>query len=471
MKKKENKHPNQQNSDYLYGQSPSLRFFATTSKGLEETLQEELSEIFDSLKIKHHIWKGSAGCYVESPWSGAVSANLASMCASRVLLVLLEKQIDTEEDLYYVCREINWSDLFDKQKTFAVNASINHTFIDNSMFLALKIKDAICDHFRDEFGSRPNVDTENPDVRIFVRLVQKKLSISIDTTGEPLSQRGYRTKTVEAPLKETLAASLLRMSGWNSLANSIWNTSSAVYFTDKEIKILKKQGLPVKEQLLSPFLLDPMCGSGTFAIEAALALLHWKPNAHRNHFAFFNLLPELERDLKALTKDIRNKILANEKSMTNLILVIRNYAIQNKIEFDANSVYSIIASDLSEENLETAKECAKNAGVSKIIGFKKLNAFVSKPHASVGLCLVNPPYGERLNENTDLEPFYKSLGDLWKQDFPNWTAWLISGNEEFAKKVGLKPTRKISVYNGSIPCKFFQYVLYPRNSKNSNPSS
>ncbi|WGL59457.1 THUMP domain-containing protein [Pigmentibacter sp. JX0631] len=471
MKKKENKHLNQQNSDYLYGQSPSLRFFVTTAKGFEDTLQEELSELYDFLKIKHHSWKGSAGCYVESPWSGAVSANLASMCASRVLLVLLERQIDSEEDIYHACREISWTDLFEKQKTFAVNASINHTFIDNSMFLALKIKDALCDNFRDDFGSRPNVDTENPDVKIFVRLVQNKLSISIDTTGEPLSQRGYRTKTVEAPLKETLAASLLRITGWNKLANSIWNSSEGVNFEDKETRILKKQGIKVKEHLLSPFLLDPMCGSGTFAIEAALALLHWKPNAHRTHFAFFNILPELERELKSLAKEIRNKILANEKSITNLILVIRNYAKENNIEFDENTVYSIIASDISENNLETAKECAKNAGVNKIITFKKQNAFMSKPHASVGLCLVNPPYGERLNENTDLEPFYKSLGDLWKQEFPNWTSWLISGNEEVAKKVGLKPTRKITVYNGSIPCKFFQYVLYPRNSKNSNPTN
>ncbi len=468
MKKKENRRLKHHSDQYLYGSSPSLRFFVTTSRGFEDILAEELEEIFLNLQIKHQIWKGSAGCYIESAWSGAIAANLASLCASRVLLVLLEREIQSESDIYECAREIDWTELFQKHQTFSVNASINHTFIENSMFVGLKIKDAICDRFRDKFGTRPNVNTENPDVKIFARLVQNKLSISVDTTGEPLSQRGYRLKTVEAPLKESLAASLLRLTGWNALASQIWENATAVYFEDKETRILKQQAIPTKNILLSPFLRDPMCGSGTFSIEAALALLHWKPNVHRPHFAFFNLLPDYEREIKAVVKDLKNKILANEKSISDLLLVIKNYANNNNISYNENSLNFITASDIAEKNLEIAKECAKNAGVAKLISFVRSDVLQTKPHASHGLCIVNPPYGERLEENTNLEPLYKSLGDLWKQEYPNWVAWLLSGNEEVAKKVGLKPTRKISVYNGNIPCKFFQFVMYPRNSKNSN---
>lgn len=464
MKKKEHRRPKEYTQDYLYGSSPSLRFFVSTSRGFEDILLEELQEIFVDLNIKHHSWKGSAGCYVESPWSGAIGANLASMCASRVLFVLLEREIQSENEIYESAQEIEWTELFQTQQTFAVSSSVNHSCVENSMYVGLKVKDAICDSFREKFGERPSVDTEHPEVKIFVRLVQNKLSISLDTTGEPLSQRGYRSQTVEAPLKESLAASLLRLTGWNALAKQIWLDSQPVYFEDKETRILKKQGISTKDILLSPYMLDPMCGSGTFAIEAALALLQWKPNVHRAHFAYSLLLPDFAREIKTVTQSLKTKILANEKSIAQLILVVRNYAQNNNIEFNENSITPIVASDLSEKNLEVAKECAKNAGVAKIISFLKKDALQSQPHASFGLCLVNPPYGERLEENTNLEPLYKSLGDLWKQKFPNWTAWLLSGNEEVAKKVGLKPTRKISVYNGNIPCKFFQYVLYPRNS-------
>ena len=468
MKKKESHHRNYANEGYFYSSSPLQRFFVSTSRGFEDILKEELEEICSFLQIKNRIWKGSAGCYLEAPWSGCIAANLSSMCASRVLLVLAEDQVRDEKELYELARSLDWPSIFNL--TFAVNASINDTFVQNSMFVGLKIKDAICDSFRDKFGERPDVNTENPEVKIFVRLFRDKLSISVDTTGDPLSQRGYRVKTVEAPIKESLAASLLRISGWNLLANHIWDYSDAVFFEDKDTRILKQQGIANKSKpiLLSPYLLDPMCGSGTFVIEAALALLHWKPNVHRNEFAFMDLCPNRANEMKTALKDLKSKIIANEKPISELPTRIKLYAEKNNIDCFQDSVTPFYGSDISQGNIEAAKECAMEAGLSKLTHFSKKDAFVCKPHASQGFLVVNPPYGERLEEEGDLGPLYQGLGDLWKQQFPNWTAWLLTGSEDGLKKVGLRPTRRVTVYNGSIPCKYLQYVMYPRTPKVSD---
>lgn len=470
MKKKENHLRNQNNERYYYSNLSIQRFFITTSRGFEDILKDEIEEICSQFQIKHRVWKGSAGCYLEAPWAGCIAVNLSSMCASRVLLVLAEDQVNDEKDLYEMSRSLDWTSIFDLNLTFSVNASINDTFVQNSMFVGLKVKDAICDSFRDKFGERPDVNTERPDVKIFVRLFRDKLSISVDTTGEPLSQRGYRVKTVEAPLKESLAASLLRISGWNLLANHIWNSSDAVYFEDKETRLLKQQGITSKAKpiLMSPYLLDPMCGSGTFVIEAALALLHWKPNVHRNEFSFMDLCPNKANEMKIALKDLKAKIIANEKPIADLPMRIKLYSEKNNITTFQDSLAPFFGSDISEKNVETAKECAMEAGLSKLIHFSKKDAFQSKPHASQGILVVNPPYGERLEEGEDLSPMYQSLGNLWKQEYPHWTAWLITGSEDGLKNVGLRPTRRVTVYNGNIPCKYLQYVMYPRTPKVSN---
>ncbi len=467
MKKKENLRRNSHHEGYLYSDYSRQRFFVSTSRGFEDILKEELEEISSDFQIKSSIWKGSAGCYLESSWSGCIAANLASMCASRVLLVLAEDEVRDERELYELARKVDWTAIFNKNLTFSVNASINDTFIQNSMFVGLKVKDAICDSFRDKFGERPDVNTANPDVKIFVRLFREKLSISVDTTGEPLSRRGYRIETVEAPLRESLAASLLRISGWNHLANSIWNSPEAVYFEDKDTRLLKDQSNSKKTSavMLSPYLLDPMCGSGTFVIEAALCLLHWKPNVHRNDFAFMALCPHKTQEMKTALRELKTKIIANEKPLADLTIRIKLYAEKNNIKPLNDLSTPFCGSDYLERNIVTARECAKEAGISKLVTFIKKDAFDCKPHASQGILVINPPYGERLEEGEDLGPLYQSLGDLWKQEFPHWTAWLLTGSEEGLKKVGLRPTRKVSVYNGSIQCKFLQYVMYPRNPK------
>lgn len=467
MKKKENLHHSSNFDRYLYLEHSFQRFFITTSRGFEDILKEEIEEITSIYQIKSKIWNGSAGCYLESSWSGGIAVNLASMCASRVLLVLLEDEVQNEEDIYNVSRKIDWSFVFNKSLTFSVNASVNDSFINNSMYVGLKVKDAICDSFYNKYKERPSVNTENPDVKIFIRLFRNKLSISVDTTGVPLSQRGYRVQTVEAPLRESLAASLLRISGWNLLANKIWHSSEAVYFEDKETRILNKNlnSKKVPTHLLSPFLLDPMCGSGTFVIEAALSLLHWKPNVHRNNFTFLNLCPNYSKEINASFRVLKTKIIANEKSISELPLRIKLYAEKNNIDCQKNHLTALCGSDYLESNIRTARECAKVAGVSNLVSFSKQDVFESAPHSSHGFLIVNPPYGERLEKEKDLTTFYRSLGDLWKQQYPNWMIWLLSGSEDGIKSVGLRATRRISVYNGNIQCKFLQYLMYPRVSK------
>lgn len=470
MKKKENLRRSSHHEGYLHSDYSCQRFFVSTSRGFEDILKEELEEINSNFQIKSNIWKGSAGCYLESSWSGCIAANLASMCASRVLLVLAEDEVRDEREIYELARKIDWISIFNKNLTFSVNASIHDTFVRNSMFVGLKVKDAICDSFRDKFGKRPDVNTESPDIKIFVRLFREKLSISVDTTGVPLSWRGYRVETVEAPLKESLAASLLRISGWNHLANHIWTSSDAVYFEDKDTRLLKEQPGVKKPSpvLVSPYLLDPMCGSGTFVVEAVLALLHWKPNVHRNEFTFMDLCPHQAQEMKTALRELKTKIIANEKPLSDLPMRIKLYAEKNNIKPLNDLLTPFCGSDYSENNIAIAKECAKKSGISKLVTFSKKDAFDCRPHASQGFLVVNPPYGERLAEGEDLGPLYQSLGDLWKQEFPHWTAWLLTGSEEGLKKVGLRPTRKVFVYNGSIQCKFLQYVMYPRNPKAPN---
>lgn len=456
-------------SNYFHTFQATNRFFVTTSRGLEDVLQEELEDISDTYNLRTKIWKGSAGCYFEAGWQGAIAANLTSMCASRVLLVLSESEVENADELYQSASQIDWTAIFAKNLSFSVSASVQDTFISNSMFVALKVKDAICDTFRKKFNDRPNVEPSHADVKIYVRLFRTQLSISVDTTGEPLSRRGYRLSTIEAPLKESVAASLLRMTGWMSLASKIWESSDPVYFEDKETRILKNQGIQGKssEILLSPFLMDPMCGSGTFLIEAALALLHWKPNVHREHFAFLNLCPHNLLDIKKSYNNLKNKVIANEKSISELPLRIKLYCEKNGIQYSSDKISLFFGSDLLAGNVATAIECAKIAGVSKIVTFEKKDVFNAMPFASRGLLIVNPPYGERLKQDEDLRPLYQSLGDLWKQKFSFWTAWLLSSNESAIKSVGLKPTRRISVYNGAIACKFLKYDLYPKNDKHS----
>lgn len=330
------------------------------------------------------------------------------------------------------------------------------------MYLSLKVKDALCDTFTKKIKQRPNVEIKNPDVKLYVRLVRNKLSVSLDTSGEPLFMRGYKKNSHEAPLKETLAASLLRLSGWNKLVNSMLKSSEPVYFERVSDESLSQRRIP-RQVMLSPFFLDQFCGSGTIVIEAALALLQYNPNCLRAHFSFMNLFPLEQESILKKYEELKNLVLERKKSISSVLERIKSYAAHNQIQYDINSqgqFFPFHASDISQAVVALAKEIAKQAGVCELIDFSCQEVAKSKPHASCGLILVNPPYGERMGAKTNLPLLYKTVGDVWKKNFSNWTAWLLSSNESLTKSIGLRSTRKVAVYNGNLECRFLQYVMY-----------
>ncbi len=450
----------------------SYVFFITCASGFENALCEELNEIYEGSSIAAEVEIGSAGCYVRSSFAAGILANLSSFCASRVLLVLLECDVFDEQNLYQSVRDLDWPHYFEVSKTFSVKANVSQSFMQNSMYLSLKVKDALCDKFTEVLTVRPDVDIKHPDVKVFVRLVRDKLSISLDTSGDPLFMRGYKQNSNEAPVKETLAASLLRISGWNKLANSILNSSEPVYFERvlDEMSAVEAQRKIPKNVLLSPFFRDQFCGSGTIVVEAALALLHFNPNCLREKFSFMNLFPTEQEEISQVFKNLKERVLQKKKNILEIKEAIKAYAQNNKIEYKGSSVegysdfFPLQGSDINKATLVLAKEVALKAGVLELIDFSCEDAIDTLPHASCGLILINPPYGERMGASTDLTLLYKKIGDSWKKNYSNWTAWILSSNEDLTKSVGLRSTRKFSVYNGNLECRFLQYVMYPIKS-------
>ncbi|MBX9703882.1 MAG: hypothetical protein K2X39_06980, partial [Silvanigrellaceae bacterium] len=365
--------------------------------------------------------------------------------------------------------------LFKSEHTFAISATVKDFISSNSMHIALKIKDGLCDYFNQKVGSRPDVNTQQPDIKIFARVVANKLSISIDTTGEPLSKRGYRSQTTQAPLSENLAHALLRFASWHRLSEGFWEIEKNNHGSESESSF-KSSGNPIYQErsglqsdsgkkiprqvLLSPFLQDPMCGSGTILIEAALSLLHWKPNARREYFSFFKLNCIEERELGFHYKSLKTQILAMEKSVADLFYCIENYKQKNNIELFDDTLSPLRGSDMSKSAIEVARDCAHQAGVSKLISFQVNDAFQVRPHASLGTLVTNAPYGDRIGIKEDLPTMYRDFSDLWKQKYKNWNIWFMSGNQEAIKEIGLRPTRKVSLFNGSIPCKLLQFIIY-----------
>ena len=444
-------------------------FFVTCASGFETALCEELQEIFEIYNVEAHVSVGSAGCMVDGPFECCLLLNLTSFCASRILYVALECEVENEEELTEKIGEINWPSLFDVNKSFCVKSNVTQAFVQNSMYLSLKVKDALCDKFVEVQQKRPNVETKNPDVTIYVRLVRNSLSVTLDTSGQPLFMRGYKQNSHEAPLKETLASSLLRLSGWNKVVHSIFNSNEPVYFerVAEEPKATEQKRRIPKQVLLSPFLQDQFCGSGTIVIEAALALLQYNPNCKREKFAFVNLFPENQTEIAEEFERLKTIVLSRVRKISDVKNKIKEYAQHNKIEFknsDGEEFFPLLGSDISENSIHSAKEFAKKAGVSELISFSCADVQTVVPHASCGIILINPPYGERIGNKINLPLLYKSIGTQWKTQFPHWSAWILSSNESLTQSVGLRATRKFSVYNGNLECRFLQYVMYPLSS-------
>jgi 23S rRNA G2445 N2-methylase RlmL len=372
------------------------KFVALTSRGLEAAVLEELTE----LGLKKPEIDGQ-GVRFESNWEGCYLANYHLRSASRVILPILDFHAYQTEDLYHNVRKHDFTKYITPDQTLAVDAKsrLSHVFRDQR-FVALKVKDAIVDQFRERFDRRPNVDTDSPDLRILVRVVKSEVSLAIDTSGESLSHRGYREKTVLAPLREHLAAGLLRLADW---------------------------------QPETP-LVDPMCGSGTFLIEAALRARGVPAGVFRKNFGFErlgNFQAESWRRVKTLGDQPAE--------------VVRP---------------TLFGFDKSPEAIRAARQNAARAGVTEFIRFKVGDFRDLKRPVDTGMMIVNPPYGERMGVKDHLGKTYEDLAHVLKNEFKGWSCWLLSGDEEATKSLHLKAARRVPVYNGQIECRFLRYDMF-----------
>ena len=373
---------------------------ATTQFGLEGILASELNELgANDIEILSRAvkFKGDLALLYK--------CNLYLRTALKILKPIATFEALNEQALYNEVKKIDWSKYLTTDQTFAIDGTTSGEVFTHSKFVALKSKDAIVDQFREIDGIRPSIDVDDPDLQINIHISEVACSVSIDSTGLPLSKRGYRLEQIFAPISEVLAAGIILLSGWDKKSNFY----------------------------------DPMCGSGTFSIEAALMACNI-PNGRLRHFAF-----EKWNDFDA-----------------SLWEMIRSEA-ETKIKpFEGK----IFASDIEKRAIEISIQNARRAGVEDYIVFKNCDFLSSTLESDPGVVVLNPPYGERL-QSDDIVEFYREIGTRLKHFYNGCDAWIISANLEALKFIGLKPSRKIKLYNGQLECRLNKYELY-RGSKKVN---
>lgn len=372
------------------------QFFASAPRGLADALSEELKSL--GLNVTD---VNQSGVTFESNWEGCYKANLHSRLASRIMKPILDFTAYQPEELYAQVRRHDFTKYITPDQTLAVDASTRDSRIHDQRFIAMKVKDAIVDQFRDKYDRRPNVDNERTDLRVMVRVVNNQFSLAIDTSGASLFQRGYRKEAVEAPLKENLAAGLLTLTQW-----------------DRQ----------------SP-LVDFMVGSGTLLIEAAMMALNIAPGVHRKQFGFMRLAN--------FDRQIWDKLVQEAMDQEKDDLEFRFYGY-----------------DIDRRAILKARENAKRAGVDHVIELKTESVATVEPPVEKGLIVVNPPYGARIGDEDNLRDVYRDMGFTLKHRFKGWDAWILSGNKELIGDLHLKSTRKHFVYNGAIECRFLKYSMH-----------
>lgn len=382
----------------------SLRkFFISTSKGLEPYLEKELAHILPS---ETRLEKAPGGFLIEGPVENGYKICLWSRFAHRVLLEIATFQASDEKQLYGGIRKIRWRDHFDLKDTFAIDFQMKDTWLRNSHFGALKTKDAIVDQFTSVLGDRPSVSVSDADIRFRVRLVGNDVTLFLDLSGESLYKRGYREEIGDAPLRETLAAAILESVGCEEIVSS----GGAV--------------------------LDPMCGSGTFVLEAALKHRKGAPQARRQKFGF----SKWKQYEPAYFEKIREEAFKEER--------------------DPPAAIQFFGGDASLKQVRIAEFNAKRAGLEAWVSFKmkKMESW-AKPK-DTGLFVCNPPYGERLGVEEEWIPTYQLLGDTMKKGFVGWKGAIFTGSKMLSKEVGLRTERKEILWNGPIEGTLLVYDLY-----------
>jgi len=371
------------------------RFFAPCPRGLEAPLAAELAA-----QGAQFVAPTDGGVAFSGPLALAYHVNLESRIASRVLWQVAHGRCRDEGELYRLVRDIDWTKHFKVERTLRADVAATGSRLPSLEFATLKVKDAVCDRFRDATGKRPSVDKQRPDVRVHAYLTEREATIYLDTSGEPLFKRGWRRDADVAPLRENLAAGIIALSGW---------------------------------QPGTPFL-DPMCGSGTIAIEAASVAADRAPGLART-FGFQKLAwfdgPTWQRIRQRARDRLRT---APEKR-------------------------AIFASDTDERALAQCRSNAATAGLSEWIDIAWHEVLARDAPAPAGMLIANPPYGVRLDDQHALAAFYPKLGDALKQRFAGWTACILSGDLRLGRLIGLKPSRKTPLYNGNIECRLFRFEI------------
>ncbi len=383
----------------MMGMDNNFEMVAKTLFGFEPILAKELRNL-GAMNIKEGVrnvqFTGDKGFMYK--------ANLCLRTAIKILKPFKSFRIASEEDLYKEIKKIAWEDFMDVTDTLAIDATVHSEQFTHSKYIAQKTKDAVVDRFREKFGTRPDVDLDFPTLRINIHIEHNYCNVSIDSSGQSLHKRGYKTATNIAPINEVLAAGMLLFSGWDGQSD----------------------------------FMDPMCGSGTILIEAAMIACNIPPNLNRKEFAF--------EKWKDWDVDLFEKV---EESV---LKKVRDFH------------FTITGYDKAPSAVTKAIDNVENANLAEFIQVKQQNFFESTKTTERHLHMVfNPPYGERLD--IDMPVFYKEIGDTLKQSYPDTAAWFITSNLEAIKHVGLRPSRKIKMFNGALESKLLKYDIYAGTKK------
>lgn len=370
------------------------QFFATCPRGLENLLAGELKAAGAA-----RTDAAAGGVGFEGGWDVCYRASLWSRIATRILWRVAHGAYRCEEDIYRLAQAVPWHERFGVRRTLRVYMTAIRSPLRSLDFTTLRIKDAICDRFRAETGARPSVDTAAPEVRIHAFLTAREATLYLDTSGDPLYRRGYKFAAVEAPLKENLAAGILMLAGW---------------------------------QPQTP-LLDPMCGSGTFLLEAALMAHDIAPGLARK-FSFFRL-----SDFDAA---LWQRLLAEAEGRRR-----------------PPAAQPIFGSDISRDQVERARQNLAAAGLDGCVQLECADLLQRAPPAPAGILVANPPYGVRLAQQEQLAAFYPQLGDALKRRFCGWRCYFLSGDPQLPKRIGLKAGRRTPLFNGALACRLYEFRM------------
>lgn len=371
----------------------NFKLTAKTVYGLEPVLAKEIEAIGGK-----NIQEGRRAVFYEGDLGLIYKSNYFLRTALRVLKEIAVFQFRDIDQFYLRCKEVNWMKHFAINQSFMVSSSVSYSKeFSNSMFASLKVKDAIADHFREKTGKRPNVDTQTPEIFVNVHINRNTCTLSLDSSGESLHRRGYRAQQGKAPLSEVLAAGMILLSGWKGETDFI----------------------------------DPMCGSGTIPIEAAMIAQNLPSGRFRKEYAFENW--------QGYNPQLFEKVKAGQQPKPF-----------------SKKIY---ASDISRENILIAQTNARRARVFSGIEFQTCDMKNLQVNTNNATIIINPPYGERLTDG-NINELYAMIGERLKHQFAGNTAWILTSSKEYLKNVGLKPTQKLTLFNGPLECTFTSYLLF-----------